>query len=167
MPEIGRIQSTNFQSLLTELGITRNNIPFGLQSEVLPVVLVGGTVSFLAAPTPPYRVQDIFTAGVQVAPAANFVLADTGPLLVGAYSVDSWVQLGEGNTFVFEWRDAANAANLWTMQFSLAGPAGTYFNINSFQRRLEIANDNERFRILNLTAGTAGISYQASILART
>ncbi len=77
MPSIGRIQSTNFQALLDTLGITRNNIPFDLRSEVSPVVLVGGTVSFIAPPTPPYGVTDIFTAGELIAPAAATTLADT------------------------------------------------------------------------------------------
>ena len=166
MPEIGRIQSTNFQSLLTELGITRNNIPFALRSEVTPVVLVGGTVSFLAAPTPAYRVQDIFTAGAQIAPAANVVLADTGPLPQGTYTVVVWVSLGEGNTLAFQWRNAANAANLWIQEFAVGGPVGVFFNVNTFVRRFDVPNDNERFRVLNLSAGAAGVGYQVTILAR-
>lgn len=163
MPEIGRIQSTNFQSLLTELGITRANIPFALRSEVTPVVLVGGTVSFLASPTPAYRVQDIFTAGVQTNPASGFILADTGPLLIGLYSIQVVLVALEVNEFVFEFRNAANAANLWTQLIGNDADRVTLI----FTTRLEVQNDNERFRFLTNAASTVAIKYQATILART
>ena len=162
MPEIGRIQSTNFQALLTQLGITRNNIPFALRSEVTPVVLVGGTVSFLASPTPPYRVQDFFTAGVQTAPAINTVLADTGPLPIGAYSVQMALFALEVNTFEFQMRNAANSANLmgqrWRNDVGL--------ELSLFEIRLQVENDNERIRVLNIVAGNVGIDYQVSLWAR-
>ena len=163
MPEIGRIQSTNFQSLLTELGITRNNIPFALRSEVTPVVLVGGTVSFLAAPTPAYGVNDIFTAGEQVAPAAGTVLADTGQLPVGAYTVLAVMTANETQSWDFEWRNAANSANLAAIRFKMV-IATTITQI--FTSRFNILNDNERFRVINAGAGGVGIAYNASILAK-
>ena len=162
MPEIGRIQSTNFQSLLTELGITRNNVPFALRSEVSPVVLVGGTVSFIAAPTPPYRVVDIFTTGQQVAPAAATVLADTGPLPVGAYSVYFTYLTGEAQSVSFQWRDAANGASLWDQLFGVTVSE----RMVSFQSRFNVENENERFRVLQGGAGGGGITVQATILAK-
>ena len=162
MPEIGQIQSTNFQALLTSLGITRNNIPFALRSEVTPVVLVGGTVSFIAAPTPAYRVQDIFTAGFLVAPAAGTVLADTGPLPAGAYSFTVWYGAGEVNSFDFQWRDAANAASLWTHIVTNTLVSGQTWGFQLF--RLNIQNNDERFRILTVAAAAVGIGYQATIL---
>ncbi len=164
MPEIGRIQSTNFQSLLTELGITRNQIPFALRSEVMPVVLVGGTVSFIASPTPAYAVTDIFTAGVQTAPAAGFVLADTGPLPGGTYAVQAILAPGEANRLDFQWRDAGNALNLWTMSVHIGDATQVRLVVYNF--RLNVLNDNERFRVLNNSAGNVGIEYQASILAK-
>ncbi len=163
MPEIGRIQSTNFQALLTELGITRSNIPFALRSEVTPVVLVGGTVSFLASPTPAYRVQDIFTAGVQTNPASGFILADTGPLLVGLYSIQVVMVALELNQFVFQYRNAANSANLWTTLIGNQADRVTQF----FTTRIQVENENERFRFLTNAVSNVGIDYQATILART
>ena len=166
MPSIGRIQSTNFQALLTELGIVRNNIPFDLRSEVSPVVLVGGTVSFVAAPTPAYGVTDIFTAGVQVAPAAGFLLADTGPLPVGAYTVLFYFNATESAQIELRWRDAADAANLWLHEtIMIIGSAGG----PCFQQllvRFNIVNANERFTVVNRNAGAALTRYQASILAK-
>ena len=163
MPSIGRIQSTNFQALLTSLGITRNNIPFDLRSEVTPVVLVGGTVSFVAAATPPYRVADIFTEGVLNNPADGTVLADTGQLPVGAYSVQVIQSSGEGNNFMFEWRNAGNTANLWAQDIRPAEAASPRVFI--FSTRLEILTPNERFRF-RTDGASAAVDYQATILAR-
>ena len=165
MPEIGRIQSTNFQSLLTQLGITRNTIPFALRSEVTPVVLVGGTVSFVAAPTPAYRAAEIFTTGVQTAPAAGTVLADTGPLLIGPYSVLIVFDSEETNNFEFQWRNAANAVNLWTQTFRTP-TLGQGQGFAVIPIRFQIENDNERFRVLNQLIGGVGLDYQATILAQ-
>ena len=166
MPEIGRIQSTNFQSLLTELGITRNNIPFALRSEVTPVVLVGGTVSFVAPPTPAYRVQDIFTAGLLTNPAAGVVLADTGPLPLGGYFLQVFMHVGGGgapqaHASDLEWRDAANAANLFSQRVNIA-----LEDNNIFAVRFNIENDNERFRVLNVAAPGVGITVQVTIMAK-
>ena len=164
MPEIGRIQSTNFQSLLTDLGITRNNIPFALRSEVTPVVLVGGTVSFIAAPTPPYAVADIFTNGPLVAPVAATLLADTGPLPAGVYSVRLWMSIGETNILSFDWRNAANSANLFGVEFHLGRTVEQ--GLTSADLRFDVANDNERFRISVFVNAGVGIRYQATIFAK-
>jgi len=162
LPEIGRIQSTNFQALLTELGITRNNIPFALRSEVTPVVLVGGTVSFLASPTPAYRVSDVFTNGVLNNPAAGDILMDTGPLPIGDYTIHMIVRATAVNNYTWEWRNAGNTADLWSQTFALDP---TFDNIVELNFRLSIQNDNERFRAV-IQALVAG-SYQGTILART
>jgi len=164
LPEIGRIQSTNFQSLLTDLGITRNNIPFGLQSEVMPVVLVGGTVSFVAAPTPAYDITDIFTAGPETDPIAAFVFADTGPLPVGAYTVTTWFSATGTIRFAFAWRNAGNSADLWNQTIS---SILTSESSQALIVRLNIMTDNERFRVTAVAAGAPGGSiFQASILAK-
>ena len=163
MPEIGRIQSTNFQSLLTDLGITRNNIPFGLQSEVMPVVLVGGTVTFVAAPTPAYRVQDVFTEGEITAPAALALLADTGPLPQGAYSLKMTINTStQINSYRVAWRNAANSADLRSITL-LGGPE----SMNLLDVRFQVENDNERFTVRNVGVGDAGQVYQAVLFVRT
>lgn len=166
MPSIGRIQSTNFQDLLTSLGITRNQIPFDLRSEVIPVVLVGGTVSFLASPTPAYGVTDIFTAGPLVAPIAGTVLADTGQLPAGTYTVQAFISMGDSNFIQFQWRDVANAASLWTQDMfniitNVGGPATI-----QFAARFDVLNTDERFRVIIPGAGGVGVTYQASLLAK-
>ena len=154
--------STNFQALLTDLGITRNNIPFDLRSEVTPVVLVGGTVSFLASPTPAYRVVDVFTAGEQTAPVIGFVMADTGPLPIGAYAVQIVVMAGDRNEYAFEWRNAGNSANLASQL--LASTVET--RMVQFQARFDVQNDNERFRVIMDQAGTAAMVYQVTLYVR-
>ena len=162
MPEIGRIQSTNFQSLLTELGITRNNIPFALRSEVTPVVLVGGTVSFVAAPTPAYQVTDWFTAGQQIAPAAGFVLADTGPLTPGAYTLLVIINALEVSNHLLHWRNAADSADLRTQNILIS----TDLHPVVLNVRFDVLNDGERFTVTNISAGGVGIAYQSSIMAK-
>ncbi len=162
MPRNGRIQSTNFQKLLIDLGITRNEIPFELRSEVTPVVLVGGTVSFIASPSTAYRVQDIFTAGGVTAPAINSILADTLQLPEGAYTLKIVMVADENHDMAIQWRDAANTVNLWQQRF--LGLALTPIVVDV---RFEILNADERVRVSNLTAGAPATTYQASILART
>ncbi len=164
MPNIGRIQSTNFQALLTSLGITRNNIPFNLDSQVQPVVLVGGTVSFVAAPTPPYAVTDIFTEGLLTAPVAGTLLADTGQLPVGAYIVEMKFTTGQDSNEVdLQWRNAGNTATLRFLRFfnSPDGPGTT-----QFLARFNVQNDDERFRLILLSNANVGIVYQGVILAK-
>ena len=161
MPEIGRIQSTNFQSVLTDLGITRNTIPFALRSEVIPVVLVGGTVSFLAAPTPAYGVADVFSAGLSVAPAAFTRLANTGPLPPGAYSLLVLMDVGELSTLELRWRNAADSADLANHRFQFTAQGS-----KQLQVRFDVKNVNERFTVENVLAGGVGIEYQATIMAK-
>ena len=161
MPEIGRIQSTNFQALLTQLGIVRNDVPFALRSEVSPVVLVGGTVSFVAAPTPPYGVTDLFSLGVVVAPIVGETLADTGGLPVGAYSVQLFMDAGEAAHFRILWRDVPDAVSLWFADFHTSGTEAVTVSL-----RLNVENAGERFRIISVIAGGVGIQYVATIGAK-
>ena len=160
MPRIGNIQTTNFPALLERMGINRNQIPFELRNEVIPVALIDSSVDFLASPSPAYRVPDVFTEGEQVAPGAGTVLADTGPLPVGAYSVVMVMSAGESNRFDIQWRDAANGANLSQIRVRMVT------NTFTFTSRFNVENENERFRILNVAAGTVAIDYNATILAR-
>jgi len=148
------------------MGVNRPQQPFTLDGNVVPVVLVDSGVSFVAAPTPPYQVTDIFTAGPLVAPIAGTVLADSGPLPAGPYSVQAFVSMGDSNFIQFQWRDVANAASLWTQDMfniitNVGGPATVQFSA-----RFQVANANERFRVVIPGAGGVGVTYQASILAR-
>ncbi len=161
MPEIGKIQSTNFQALLTRLGITRNQVPFALQSEVVPAVLVGGEVEFVVVPPPAYEVTDVFTAGQLTNPAGGTILADTGPLPRGPYNLNIFISAAENNVYTFELRNAADAADLWTQ---LIGSIER--QLTNLQLRIFVANDNERFRIRTFGGSNVGIVYQATIMAR-
>ena len=161
MPSKGRIQSRDFQELLIELGVNQNGIPFDLRSEVQPVVLVGGTVSFVAAPTPAYRVPDLFSVGVLIAPAAGSVLADTGPLPAGAYSVQLFMDAGEAAHFRLLWRDVPDASSLWFADFHTPDETNVVVSV-----RLNVENSGEIFRVINPTAGGVGIQYVATIAAR-
>jgi len=147
------------------MGVNRPQQPFTLDGNVVPVVLVDSGVSFVAAPTPPYQVTDIFTNGILTAPAINTILADTGPLPIGPYSVQFTLFAEQEIAMVFEWRDAANAVNLWTQRFGLF-TSGVRLPNYDFMTRLTIANAGERFRILMDSAGGVGLDFQASILAR-
>jgi len=161
---IGVIQKPGFfEDILTRFGINRPLAAFQLDGDVVPVILVDSAISFTAAPSPAYGVTDVFTAGIQVAPAINTILADTGPLPVGPYTLQWILVVREQNILAFEWRDAANAVNLWTQRLETP-PAGE--DMPQFSTRLNVVNVNERFRIRVASAGTAGIEYQASILAK-
>lgn len=159
---IGVIQKPGlFEDLLRRTGVNRPQQPFVLDGDVVPVILVDSAVSFVAAPTPAYTVPDIFTAGVQIAPAISTVLADTGQLSIGFYTVISLISIGEGARISLQWRDAANAVTLMDHQF-FAGPTLNPF----FSARFAIENDNERFRVINNAAGGVGIAYQATLFAK-
>ncbi len=157
----GTVQTTVFADLLSRLGISRQRVPFNLGSEVLPVAVVDSLVDFVAHATAAYRVQDIFTNGVQTAPPVQTVLADTGPLPTGLYNIQVFVAAQEINSYTFEWMDVANAVPVWD-QIIAAPDRETLI----YQVRLVIVNADERFRIRNRVAGTVAIDYEATILAR-
>ena len=127
-----------------------------------PVVLVGGTVSFVASPTPPYAVVDIFTTGPQSNPADGTVLADTGPLPIGAYAVQIILNTEiDGQQFSLTWRNAANSADLRLIRLH-----SDTNKIGELSTRLQVENADERFRVQNIGAPGAGIELQAVLLAR-
>ncbi len=144
------------------MGINRNPVAFDLRSEVAPVALVDSSVDFSASPNPAYRVVDVFSGGEVVAPAVNTVLADTGPLPVGSYTLQLTINAQENNDFAFQWRDAPNTASLISQVFR----NGTITRTLTVVVRFEVQNANERFRILNQQAGNVGIVYQVSIFTR-
>jgi len=160
---VGVIQNTGFfTEILQRFGVNRPVAPFVLDGDVVPVVLIDSAISFVAAPTPPYGVTDIFTTGPQTAPAAGTVLADTGPLPVGAYTVQFLTTAGEAQVMQMQWRNAANAANLWIMNYNVT----VNLDMVVFSTRLNVENANERFRLVNRDVATAAIVYQCTILAR-
>ena len=145
------------------MGINRNPVAFDLRSEVAPVALVDSSVDFLASPSPAYRVVDTFTQGLLTNPGAGTLLASTGPLPTGPYTVvvQNFAESGGPFIFIFQWRDAANVADLLTFQYQVEVAPRSEQSL-----RLQIENANERFQVLNLAAPGAGIDLQTVIFAR-
>ena len=160
---IGVVQKPGlFEDLLVRLGVNRPVQPFTLDGDIVPVVLVESGISFVASPTPAYTVTDIFTSGVLTNPAIGIVLAETGPLPTGQYSVQITIYTEVAGIFDFAWRDATDVINLraWRFKTSLQSPQVSWLT------RLTIENINERFRIVNQQAPGAGNDIQALILAK-
>lgn len=160
---IGVVQRPGlFEDLLSRLGVNRPTQPFTLDGDIVPVILVDSGVAFVASPTPAYRILDWFTAGPQVAPAAGFVMADTGPLPVGDYTVKVIVGSGDVANQALEWRDVPNAATLRRQALNTT-PTDRSLDLTV---RLRIENAGERFRVVMVLAGVAANTYQVSILAK-
>jgi len=161
---IGVIQQPGFfEDILRRMGVNRPQQAFTLDGNVVPVVLVDSGVSFVAAPTPPYRVTDRFSLGLVSAPVIDTVLADTGPLPEGPYTVQVMIYVEERAFFEFEWRNAGNTADLINQRITIHPAGGEVFLWNT---RFQVENANERFRILNVVAGGVGVGFQATIFAR-
>lgn len=147
--------------LLRRLGIPQ----FGawlLGDVVTPVALVDSSITLQAAAVTPL-LGTPSTAGESVAPAANTRLADTGALAAGSWN---FVILGGSAetvtslpAFRVRRRNAADAADVWAHRVQV--PGGSTFVL---QLRLSI-NTAERVVVENVAAGTAGVTYQASIFA--
>ena len=165
---IGVIQKPGlFEDLLTRLGVNRPAQPFTLDGEVVPVIIVESGIAFVASPTPPYSITDIFTAGVLTAPAIGVVIADTTGLPVGSYSIQTVIFAEAGSqTIDFQWRNVANSASLWTQRIRLENTVNGAAPMFQLSTRLTIANTGERFRLVMGVAAGVGEDIQGSILAR-
>lgn len=154
--------------MLQKLGLNRNPLPFNLDSTVVPVAVVVSEVDFIASLSPAYRVQDIFTAGSLTAPGAGTVLADTGALEAGAYTMQFLAGATESFDLQLQWRDVANAVSLWDMRMRIVSDAGAGAGTRvwMWNSRFSIDNTGERVRLIIPGAGGVGQVYQASILAR-
>lgn len=130
---------------------------------IVPVYLLGQRTAFqFEAQDPFYAAGEVFSAGEQTNPAANFVLADTVALPVGTYDLIATIGQGGNNGLVFRFqhRNAANAADINTWMVAMP-PEDT----KRYRFALTIAA-SERFRVLNVAAPGAGVLVQASIEAR-
>ena len=145
-------------TILSKLGIT-GIMRWFLSDTVVPVAIVDSEITLNASSsTPLIGVQA--SAGEQVAPAANFRLATTGPLPAGPYSMTFWISGNEpgGNNFRIRRRNAADAADVWAFRFFHG--AGATFPVLSLRLLLNV---NELVVVENINAGGAGSLYQASI----
>lgn len=137
---------------------------------VVPTVSLGDVVTpSINIRSPSFRSTDVFSAGLQAPPPINTVLADTGPLNAGIYDmiIVSAVSTTAGSGILHQHRNAANTATL--MEFlGLVGPdadlifRGTQRMVFSYEFAA-----NERFRILNDTAGPVGSLFAFTIFARS
>ena len=163
MPETrSLITSTFFINLINRLGV-RPPPPTGFEisNTVVPVSIVDQDVTLNAVATS-ITCDTPFTAGPLVAPGAGTILADTGAQNAGNYNLLFVIYANENtaNGFTIRRRNAANAADIWNQLIS-----GGFVNGQAswFQNMRIVLNQGERFRIENIGAGTAGITYQASI----
>lgn len=156
--EIGN--PSGWLSILTRLGITR----FGrwyLNDTVVPVSIVdAGSVTFVATSVSPLLGTPA-SAGELVAPAINTRMADTLALPAGSYNFFLWLGAQEAarSMWRIRRRNAADAADIWSQQWTI-GP----YSSTTLQLRSTIGT-NERLVIENQIAGTAGATWQAGIFA--
>jgi hypothetical protein len=164
MPQIGRVSEKFFTSLITRLGIKPPfSNGFEISNLITPVSIVDSDVP-LTATSVPAAFDQRANGGVTVAPPANTVLGDTGPLPAGTYQF--FVLLandeasGSARLWVLQRRDAANASNIWS-QILNAG-AGLVYPL--FQWR-ETLGANERIRVTSDPNNNASASsrYQVTI----
>lgn len=147
----------NFADLLNYFGISlqgQKDNTFVLRGDVLPTVLVGSVVPIQAISSE--MTLDIpYTAGPLAAGTApNTVHADTGPLLSGTYAITILfgcdITAGSNQCYLIQRRDAANAANIWSQQYTFYTQSGLA-DILTFTMRL---NPGERLRVLNSILST-------------
>jgi hypothetical protein len=112
------ITNTFFTNLINRLGIRPPpNQGFNIQDTVVPVSIVDADITVPVAPTGvTLDVGNRFSQGPVATPAANTLLADTGPQPAGNYLLTILIG-GEGDNvqpgFVLARRNAANAADVW------------------------------------------------------
>lgn len=163
MPDLARITSTFFVTLINRLGVRPPPADgFLLSNVVQPVSLVDSDI-VLSAVVGTQTLDAGNSAGEQVNPASGTVLADTGAVtLAGVYSIQFEVGWRDANnsTIIIQRRDAANATSIWEQRYynwaSLAMPPRTI----SFRVALAAS---ERVRIVTGEASNVLSKYFAAI----
>ena len=147
-------------ALLNELQIIGQIGLLDFVPAVNPVFIVGSRGLSINNEPPVYQSAEIFD-GLALAPLANVVIADSGPLPAGDY--DIWASIafggiataGSSGQVVLQHRNAANAATLATLlQLATATVSTTGFGaLPQTGYRLAL---NERIRVITLTQTTSG-----------
>lgn len=157
-----RITNTFFTSLINRLGVRppfRDG--FELADFVQPVSLVDADISIPVTVTP-VLLGGSFTAGIQVAPGAGAILADTGNLPAGTYTITIFIGFASMGVnqrgVIVAHRDAADAADIWSNL--IAAPTGD----SKIEFRQAFAL-NESMVVRVDQAFAAGERAQASIFA--
>lgn len=148
-------------AMAARLGINRF-AQWIIREEVSPVAIVDSYVTLAATSQTPLLGVPI-SAGELVAPAANTRLADSGALAAGNWALQLLVSAQEGMSYRLRRRNAADAADVWSMRFT-TGPVGATLAdpFLQFSGRFSVAA-GERFVIENVIVGTGGITHQANI----
>ncbi len=131
---------------------------FDFSDVVIPTISVGNVrpQTFVANPVT-YESGEIFSA-YTANPAINTVLVDTGALGAGVYDCIfgfSYEQINVTMNLEFQWRNAANAANLaaWPNAISNITQTGQSMPIGPFSLNIGL---NERIRVITLLGATTG-----------
>lgn len=136
---------------------------------VVPTISLGDVVTrSFNIRSPAFRSADVFSAGLQTAPAAGAILADTAALPAGTYDLMVLVNPTSDNSandrsVDLEHRNAANTANLMLVQFNASRLIGAGVPLLSFGYELAV---NERLRIITGVASAPGEIWGATIFAR-
>lgn len=162
MPQIARITSTFFTSMITRLGIRP---PFGqgyeISNVVQPVSIVDADIAIPAAVTPVLTPTP--NGSEQTASAINTVFATSGALPAGTYYFRAWVawMIPATNRIIYvQHRNAADAANIWFQSiYPGTGAGGT---VQELVWR-ESVSLNERVRIIAGSNMGAGESITANL----
>lgn len=166
MPSLSAITATFFVTVINRLGIRPPPAEGFLYSNVVqPISIVDSDIAIPTVVTT-QLLDAPFTAGLQVAPAINTVLADTGAQVAGnyqAYVMISVVDAAVLPQLAIQRRDAANAANIWSSElYANNGVGAAAYEFYTFSWRIALQL-NERLRVLNTVAGGAASRYQANI----
>lgn len=157
-PSLSQITANFFVNLITRLGVRPPpDSAFLLSNVVQPVTIVDTDIA-IPAVTTTQLLDGAFSQGVQAAPGAAVLLADTGPQVAGNYNVLILVgspnAAGGGTDYIVERRNAANAANIWRQVGSLTNGTQGVIVALAFQAKLLL---NERIRVETSTGGTGAI----------
>jgi len=165
MPELYPIQSILWQGLLRDLqiqGVPR--VPTWWLSDIVqPVAIVNSQIVFQA------RLDEsemgFATAGTQVVPAANTILADTGALDAGRYLFRTYAGFRDQNAdneVRIEKRNFDNTANVWDYEQHGSNVDSSHFSMEW----VENLAANERVRILVVSLAGAASRYNGIIWRR-
>lgn len=118
-------------------------------------ITVDGTVTAQSAPAPPNIVVE---STAVTAPGANTILCDTGQLAAGVWLFHLEITAADNKNVTIQHRDSTNANTL----FSWVASMTTTTTWRQFDIACTMAA-NERLRITNIAASSAGIVYTTSI----
>jgi hypothetical protein len=162
MPILTPITNNFFINLINRLGIRPPPIEgFVISNVVQPVSIVDSDIALNAISTS--QLLDVpFSTGLQVAQAANTILADTGQQPAGTYVLKILGSAFESTVNIrhaVQRRDAANAVTVWEQRFY--GDATVPAQYDQTLRINLLAN--ERVRVVQIHVASATCENEANI----